>query len=81
MIGNEPAFLIPNERLLNDEKGTRGDHYSGMTIRQYFVAQAMKGILAANEPTGAGDKALDVLSKEAVIVADACLAAETETRK
>lgn len=65
-IGNDPAF--PGE--------TNSEYFKGMTIRQYFVAQAMIG-LQANSCYDLEDKEI---AKFAVKLADACLVLEMKTR-
>jgi|WetSurMetagenome_2_1015567.scaffolds.fasta_scaffold20835_8 hypothetical protein len=82
MIGNEPAF--PIIRHMSD---ALGEQYTeilshGLSIRQYFVAQAMGSILqnceAIDDATGENNK---FVSEIAISVADACLAREAETRE
>jgi hypothetical protein len=49
---------------------------TGMTIRQYFVAQAMAGLAAKGVASD-----IDELSIKAQQIADACLEREAETRE
>lgn len=48
----------------------------GMTLRDYFAAQAMQGLIASNDE-GAGDR-LDDIPKYAYDIADAMLKARSE---
>lgn len=41
-----PAF--PAESVSNGDGGRRPQHYSGMSMRDYFAAKAMQGLLAGN---------------------------------
>ena len=51
-----------------------GDH-DGMSLRDYFAAKAMQGMLAARHPTHSGEDGADTLADDSYIVADAMLAA------
>jgi len=66
-----PAFPTPRYE--------RGDMYSlGMTLRDYFAAKALQGLLADPEPFDLceGDKTIaDTYAKEAYVYADAMLKA------
>jgi hypothetical protein len=72
MIGNEPMGAVHN-----------GYVWEGMTIRQYFVAQAMKGLApeVLNLSGVEGKNAFQILAFDVVRLADACLARELETRE
>ena len=56
-----------------------GPSPSGITIRQYFVAQAMAGLAHLNGAIDGAWKS-ETIAKYAVEIADACLAREEETR-
>ena len=63
-----PAFPTPRYE--------RGDMYSlGMTLRDYFAAKAMLGILAGNFPVTKTINADQLVAKSAYIMADAMLKA------
>ena len=66
-----PAFPTPRYE--------RGDMYSlGMTLRDYFAAKALQGLLADPEPLDLwdGDKTIaDTYAREAYVYADAMLRA------
>jgi hypothetical protein len=97
MIGNEPAFPVIEDFKDTSLLDSINPHYldvlkTGMTIRQYFVAQAMQGLLAnytaVDFPKAEKDKpwlpALEVTAaiyRYAVQIADACLTCEAKTRK
>jgi len=74
--GAEPAFPICISQ--GDQRGGYKNVCSaaGMTIRQYFVAQAMNGLLS---DSGVDDP--EELAKAAVSFSDACIQAEAETRE
>lgn len=68
------AFPIREE----DVEQTGGDKYAGMTLRDYFAAKAMNGILANNHPTYWGNRDGQVVpyevAKDSYDIADAMLA-------
>jgi hypothetical protein len=70
MIGNYPAF--PSSA----EQSARGS--DGMTIRQYFVAQAMRGCINLVAFVHDNSNA-PLIADYAIKIADACLAREAET--
>jgi hypothetical protein len=61
-MNNTPAF--PNPHLRGDE---------GMTLRDYFAAKAMQGLLARTSTSNG-----DVIVKDSYALADAMLAAREE---
>lgn len=67
-----PAF--PFKVLLNNGDGTETEHiFSGMTLRDYFAAKAMQGMLASNRLS---DPVLpDVLAFDSYAIADSMLEA------
>lgn len=70
----EPAFPLPNERDADGNGLVQG--HPGMTLRDYFAAQAMAGWLASYGPEGAWpEKHLASMAKDAYDMADAMLAA------
>ena len=82
MIGDEPAFPIVKQMDTFEGDALMKCCASGMTIRQYFVAQAMAGLMNNNLGRNFFNKKnLRELPRWAVSYADACLAAEAETRK
>jgi hypothetical protein len=69
-----PAFPYP----FYDEKGHCIDGIDGMTLRDYFAAKALQGLLADPEPFDLwdGDKTIaDTYAREAYVYADAMLRA------
>ncbi len=63
-----PAFPTPRYE--------RGDMYSlGMTMRDYFAAKAMQGLLAGKLTT----TKMSVIASECYAMADAMLAARSQT--
>ena len=85
MIGDELAFPhseVDHYEKVNNEICGIMKFNGGMTIRQYFVAQAMAGLMNNNLGRNFFNKKnLRDLPRWAVSYADACLAAEAETRK
>jgi hypothetical protein len=80
MLGSEPAFPGKRYEMKTRPEGSEFPievEYAGMTVRQYFVAQAMMGLIAS--PGVGGDIARH--ADAAVQYADACLDREAETRK
>jgi hypothetical protein len=78
-LGNEPAYPSNVWEYKNKEEAGKGGvmvpyRVPGMTIRQYFVAQAMKGLVAENWNN------FENLAKLAVKCADSCLAEEERTK-
>jgi hypothetical protein len=53
-----------------------GDPYSGMTLRDYFAAKAMQGLLACPMQPQSGP---DMYARDAYALADAMLKARGET--
>lgn len=81
MIGNEPAFpqgIMNNYRIPQTNFIHENRLSGGMTIRQYFVAQAMTAMSA---PYAHSTLTPLGFASEAITLADACLAREAETRK
>lgn len=70
---NEPAFPFTAKNL----RDGYDEVYSGMTLRDYFAAKAMQGILAANFNAGDVDAATDntAVAQHAYDIADAMLLA------
>lgn len=66
-ITNPPAFPTDAQSSLQH------DHYEGMTLRDYFAAKAMQGLIASND-AGAGDRIEDI-PEYAYEIADAMLKA------
>lgn len=65
-----PAFPTPRYE--------RGDMYSlGMTLRDYFAAKAMQGMIGGNWPTSRTDQ--DYIAEFSYALADAMLAARSAT--
>lgn len=72
-LGNEVAYPRV-EKTTNAYGGENLNSYPGMTIRQYFVAQAMAG-LCANKRLAEFE-----IPQLACNIADECLAEEEKTR-
>jgi hypothetical protein len=85
MIGNEPAFSVVEHRVDSVGEQRMETIASGMTVRQYFVAQAMMAFITGS--IGRHDVILTskgsgkIISILAVDFADTCLAREAETRE
>ena len=69
MPGGGPAFPTENGRQV----GNNAYLYEGMTLRDYFAAKAMQGLLAGRD-SGSGDY-IDDFPGAAYQIADAMLAA------
>jgi hypothetical protein len=66
-----PAFPLHNHGTQ-----TLGMHFTGMTLRDYFAAQAMQGLIASPRGTPDGKDATDTYyAKCAYLVADAMMKA------
>ena len=65
-----PAFPVP---LSAGESYSQHGPADGMTLRDYFAAKAMQGLVASNDE-GAGDRVADV-PEYAYQIADAMIAA------
>lgn len=52
-----------------------GNYHEGMTLRDYFAAKAMQGILAGDHPITHGGNPLETVAKVAYEQADAMLKA------
>ena len=71
---NEPAFPLHNHGVQ-----TLGLHITGMTLRDYFAAKAMQGLIASPRGTPDGSDATDVYyANSAYLVADAMLKAREQ---
>ena len=70
---NDPAYPCDVPRIGEEQ----GEFFTGMTIRQYFVAKAMEGLCAKG---GFGAAPAKTIAALAVDVADAALAEEARTR-
>ena len=85
MNGNEPAFpVVEHQRDSMGEQRAETVAF-GITIRQYFVAQAMNGVLAGflcNQDLSPEllKDFKELISTYSIAAADACLAREAETR-
>ena len=85
--GDQPAFPgLQTFEKFNDERGSYEEYTlpaGGLTVRQYFAAMAMQGLLTADNFTfneyAAGRNYLDIV-QQAVMSADA-LIAELEKMK
>jgi hypothetical protein len=70
-MNNTPAFPLHNHGTQ-----TLGLHITGMTLRDYFAAKAMQGLIASPRGTPDGSDATDeYYAKNAYIMADAMLKA------
>ena len=80
-IGFGPAFPFEfNNQFVNDKGKKIPMVCSGMTIRQYFVAQAMEGLMA-NSKEDAWDLKPEQFAAACLQFADACLDAEAKSRR
>jgi hypothetical protein len=71
IMNNPPAFPLHNHGAQ-----TLGLHLTGMTLRDYFAAQALQGLIASPRGTPNGSDATDVYyAKCAYLVADAMIKA------
>jgi len=66
-----PAF--PQTEV--DRDGLAVTHQTGLTMRDYFAAKAMEGILAGNLPITEEPEPLPLIEKAAYAMADAMLKA------
>ena len=64
---------IPAFPLHNHGTQSLGMHFSGMTLRDYFAAKAMQGMLANQHPYQASDE--HMFAKDSYTIADAMLKA------
>lgn len=83
MIGNDPAFPVLEDFEDGQLSTEINPHFldslkTGMTIRQYFVAQAMAGQLANPDITSTDPRIFAIATCQ---IADACLAREAEKSK
>jgi hypothetical protein len=66
------TYAFPHNTVVVDKEGGIIEHHRGITVRDYFAAKAMQGMLSENSgiryPT-------DELAKFAYSVADAMMAA------
>ena len=70
-MNNPSAFPLHNHGAQ-----TLGMHISGMTLRDYFAAKAMQGLIASPRGTPDGKDATDAYyAKAAYVMADAMLKA------
>lgn len=65
-----PAFPGP------DQTECTVDIHEGMTLRDYFAAKAMQGLLAVGNPYAQSDE--HMFARDAYVLADAMLAARGE---
>ena len=77
MKNNEPAFPLTNDTLINVCINEHGNPM-GMSLRDYFAAKAMQGMVSAHnqdgEWTGCGDKEMNkIVVETAYSIADAML--------
>lgn len=71
-----PAFPCSEERWINPMNINEGTYYpDGMTLRDYFAAKAMQGIVTHANPWGLGDTGR--LAHMAYEIADEMLKART----
>jgi hypothetical protein len=76
-----PAFPTDNE----GQNGPNSYHFQGMTLRDYFAAQTLTGILSSGdaklENIISDKSATAVFAQSCYIIADAMLAARKEASK
>lgn len=68
ITGNEPAFANPGNRFAADDIQNSSD---GTTIRQYFAAMAIQGLLASKDVDAFGD--MVSVAQQSIIAADALI--------
>ena len=78
MKNNEPAFPHPRIVLTGKDREVIVNPSEGMSLRDYFAAKAMQGMVSAHnqdgEWTGCGDKKMNKIVVEiAYSIADAML--------
>jgi hypothetical protein len=66
-----PAFPVQSVYIEDQETNSRG-----MTLRDYFAAKAMQGLIASNDD-GAGDR-IDDVPRYAYLIADSMLKAREQ---
>jgi hypothetical protein len=71
-----PAFPIPGQKVDFGNGWIEGE--SGMTLRDYFAAKAMQGILASEDPETSTNNR-EATARTAYEYADAMLAARGKT--
>ncbi len=69
--GNHPAF--PVQAYPGDAANPKVRPNTGMSMRDYFAAQAMNGLLAAGRDAQYGDSTMDDLAEASYLIADAML--------
>ena len=69
-----PAFPLADSCC--EYGGTNRSDANGMTLRDYFAAKAMQGLIASNDD-GAGDR-IDEIPEYAYVIADAMLKARAQ---
>jgi hypothetical protein len=74
-VNNPPAFPIPRHTRHFDNIQGEYVQDDGMTLRDYFAAKAMQGLLASEV-----NASLQVFAKQAYAVADAMLEARNESQ-
>jgi len=67
---NERAFPVPNNANVNNQEG--------MTLRDYFAAKAMQGIISSFGFKKAGLESINDIVEESFLFADAMLKAREE---
>ena len=70
-----PAFprKLPNVEVRPDEALRIIRNHEGMSLRDYFAAKAMQGLLAERLPDHHGDGGEEVLAQDAYMIASAML--------
>ena len=63
-MSNEPAFPAPDKTEYEFGANQRGRVYNGMTLRDYFAAKAMQGLLAADTDWSMAPETIAKLSVE-----------------
>jgi len=75
-IGDEPTPPFLEERDTTEKTKTTFIQNRGMTVRKQYVMAAMQGLIHVNSRIYPND-----LAKDAVKLADACLAEEEKTNR
>lgn len=73
-MNNEPAFPAPDKSEYEFGGDQRGCAYNGMTLRDYFAAQAMQVVIDMTD-----SKTMDEDARTAYRLADAMMKAREQT--
>ena len=80
-IDGGPAFPMSRSHFAQGGELTSVDWVPGMTLRDYFAAKALAGIMASPTSSGWDDAGADEIAACSYRLADAMLAARKAVRK